>query len=157
MDAEREPAPVISLDEVRSRFIEAEDHLRRVAASITAAEAAGTELRQSRESLTAAADALIAVAGEVGKAATGFADHDAALARAIELLAAADPASVREDLALLRSMAIENREAAARQRVEIAEEMRSRMDTLRNQTRITLAVAVLTLIGVIASIVVSRL
>lgn len=171
MEADRAPAQVVSLEDVRARFLEAEDHLRRVAVSIEAASKAGAELRQSRESLTAAAEALMAVATEIGKTASGFADHDAALRRAIDLLAAADPAAIREDITLLRSIASDNREAAARQVAALeqslgeqrkeqaagADEVRSRLDALRSQIRIALALAALTLVGIVAVLIVSRL
>lgn len=171
MEADRPPAEIPSLEDVRARFIEAEDHLQRVAVQIEAASKAGAELRQSRESLTAAAEALIALATEIGKTASGFADHDAALRRAIDLLAAADPAAIREDVALLRAIAAENREAAARQvdtlaqslgeqhqeEAARADEVRVRLDVLRGQSTITVALAALTLVGVVALLILSRL
>lgn len=105
----------VSLEQVRIRFLEAEDHLRRVASSIEEASAIGVELRQSRESLKQAADGLVSLANRVGEVATGFADHDATLRRAIELLAAADPAAIREDISLLRSIAADARESTSQE------------------------------------------
>lgn len=171
MEADRGPAEIVSLEDVRARFLEAEDHLRRVAASVQAASKAGAELRESRASLKAAAEALVALATAIGTTAAGFADHDAALRRAIDLLAAADPAAIREDVALLRSIASESREVATRQAAAIAQSIgevraaqtasseatQASLSAIRREGLVAIVLGALTLVGVAVVLILSRL
>lgn len=110
MEAEVES---VSLEQVRVQFLQAEEHLRRLATSIEEAKAVATELGASRESVAQAAESLASLADQIGGAANTFSDHDASLRRGIELLAAADPAAIREDIALLRSIAADSRESTS--------------------------------------------
>lgn len=145
MEAERPTTgDGVSLEEVRVRFLEAEDHLRRVASSIEEATTIGGELRQSRESLNQAVDGIVGLANRVGEVATGFADHDASLRRAIELLAAADPAAIREDIALLRSIAAGARESTSQEFFAIQQtlgEIQSLLAAIRREGRIAIVAA----------------
>lgn len=141
MEAEVE---LVSLEKVRVQFIEAEEHLRRLASSIEEAKVVAAELGASRESVTRAADSLASLAEQIGRAANGFSDHDASLRRGIELLAAADPAAIREDIALLRSIAADSREAISVEFEGVARALDTQQTTLadvRREVRLALGAA----------------
>ena len=141
MEAE---AALVSLEKVRVQFIEAEEHLRRLASSIEEAKVVAAELGASRESVTQAAESLASLTQQIGRAVNGFSDHDASLRRGIELLAAADPAAIREDIALLRSIAADSREATSVEFQGVARALDAHQTSLagvRREVRIALGAA----------------
>jgi hypothetical protein len=110
MEAERSP---VTLEQVRVRFLEAEEQLRQLASALSGAQSAAAELGAARTSIDGAAESVSSAATKVGAVADVFADHDASLRKAIELLAAADPRAIREELTLLQTIATESRDATA--------------------------------------------
>jgi len=93
--SEREP---ISLDRVRSRFLDAEAKLIEAAESIESVRAAATEMREAREGLASAAGDVREMAEALERARASVEAAVGALQGGVEALRLSDPAEVRRQL-----------------------------------------------------------
>ena len=88
----------ISLEEVRSRFLEAEARLGDAAAAIRSIEDAGNRVGAARESLTAAGEEIHGLAGRFGDVASSLTENAEELRRGVDAIRLGDPAAVRRQI-----------------------------------------------------------
>lgn len=88
----------VSLDEVRTRFLEAEARLGDAANAIRSIEDAASQVGAARGSLTAAGEQIRGLAGQFGDVASALSENAEELRRGVDAIRLGDPAEVRRQI-----------------------------------------------------------
>lgn len=88
----------VSLEEVRTRFLEAEARLGDAANAIRSIEDAASQVGAARGSLTAAGEQIRGLAGQFGDVASALSDNAEELRRGVDAIRLGDPAAVRRQI-----------------------------------------------------------
>lgn len=88
----------VSLDEVRTRFMEAEARLGDAANAIRSIEDAASQIGAARGSLTAAGEQIRGLAGQFGDVASSLSENAEELRRGVDAIRLGDPAAVRRQI-----------------------------------------------------------
>lgn len=89
---------VVSLDEVRERFLEAEGKLGDAAKAIQQIEAASTRMAAARDGLAAAGTEIRGLASQFAGVATSLSQNADELRRGVDAIRLGDPAAVRSQI-----------------------------------------------------------
>lgn len=89
---------VVSLDEVRARFLAAEERLTEASDAVGAIQQAALDIGSTRESLSQAGERLGALAGSVGEISTTLADNALHLREGVDAIRQGDPAAIRRQI-----------------------------------------------------------
>lgn len=88
----------VSLDEVRTRFLEAQARLGDAANAIRSIEDAAAQVGAARGSLTAAGEQIRGLAGQFGDVASALSENADELRRGVDAIRLGDPAAVRRQI-----------------------------------------------------------
>lgn len=89
---------VISLDEVRARFLAAEERLTEASEAVGAIQQAALDIASTRESLSQAGERLGTLAGSVGEISHSLAENAQHLREGVDAIRLGDPAAIRREI-----------------------------------------------------------
>jgi chromosome segregation ATPase len=93
-----EASSVVSLEEVRARFLEAEARLEEASEAVATIEAAAASLGSTRESLSTAGDQVAGLATRFGDVADSLGENATHLREGVDAIRLGDPAAIRRQI-----------------------------------------------------------
>lgn len=151
-----EPTQEITLEEVRTRFLEAESRLNEAADAIAAIEQAAERMGVAHEGVVAAGGQLAGLASSMGDVATSLNDNATHLREGVDAIRAGDPAEIKrriEELdAAFTAMQSVTVDWFNKLEAGIGENKASLMSLQRESRLIAVALAVLILASIILAV-----